>query len=76
MVTESKEQKSIKIFSDSQSAIQLAKNSTFHVRTKHLDIKYHFIRSLLEEDVFTLEKIHIGQNPTDMLTKAVTVKKL
>ena len=53
-----KKQENVKIFYDSQSAVQLAKNSAFHARTKHIDIKYHFIWLLLEEDVFTLEKIH------------------
>ena len=28
---------------DSQSAIQLAKNLVFHAKTKHIDVKYHFI---------------------------------
>eukprot|EP00253_Pinus_taeda_P035207 PITA_35207 len=31
------------LYSDSQSAIHLAKNSTFHSRTKHIQLKYHFI---------------------------------
>ena len=36
------------LHSDSQSAIHLAKNSAFHSRTKHIDLRYHFIRSLIE----------------------------
>uniref|UniRef100_A0A803MU96 CCHC-type domain-containing protein n=1 Tax=Chenopodium quinoa TaxID=63459 RepID=A0A803MU96_CHEQI len=39
------------------SAIHLAKNSAFHSRTKHIGIRYHFIRSLLEDEVLTLKKI-------------------
>ena len=68
--------KNVKIFSYNQSAIRLVKNSAFHARTKHIDIKYHFTRSFLKKDVFTLENIHISQNPADMLTKAVTREKL
>ena len=71
-----KEQDNSKLFSDSQSAIHLAKNAAFHSRTKHIDIKYHFIRSLLEDGQFTLEKIHTKDNPADMFTKVVTVEKL
>ena len=71
-----KEQDSCQLFSDSQSAIHLVKNSAFHSRTKHIDVKYHFIRSLLEEEQFTLEKIHTKNNPADMMTKDVTVEKL
>ena len=64
------------LYSDSQSAIHLAKNSTFHSRTKHIHLKYHFIRSVLEDGELKLEKIHTSQNPADMLTKVVTREKL
>ena len=64
------------LHSDSQSAIHLAKNSAFHSRTKHIDTRYHFIRSLLEDEVLTLKKIVGSKNPADMLTKTVTTDKL
>ena len=64
------------LYSDSQSAIHLAKNSAFHSRTKHIQLKYHFIRSVLEDGQLKLEKIHTSQNPADMLTKVVTRDKL
>jgi hypothetical protein len=62
--------------SDSQSAIHLANNSAFHSRTKHIDIRYHFIRTMLEEGSFKLEKIHTNKNPADMLTKSLPKEKL
>ena len=46
------------LYSDSQSAIHLAKNSTFHSRSKHIHLKYHFIRSVLEDGELKLENIH------------------
>jgi hypothetical protein len=64
------------LHSDSQSAIHLAKNSAFHSRTKHIDLRYHFIRSLIEDEVLTLRKILGSKNPADMLTKVVTIDKL
>ena len=64
------------LYSDSQSAIHLAKNSAFHSRTKHIGLRYHFIRSLLEDEVLKLEKIQGTKNPADMLTKTVTIDKL
>ena len=64
------------LYSYSQSAIHLAKNSKFHSRTKHIHLKYHFIRSVLENGQLKLEKIHASQNPVDMLTKVVTREKL
>jgi len=64
------------LYSDSQSAIHLAKNSAFHSRTKHIGLRYHFIRSLLEDEVLTLIKIQGSKNPTDMLTKVVAINIL
>ena len=42
-------QEEITIFFDSQSAFQLAKNQVYHSRTKHIDIRYHFIREILQD---------------------------
>jgi hypothetical protein len=70
-----KQEKNV-LHSDSQSAIHLAKNSAFHSRTKHIGLRYHFVRSLLEDGVLTLEKIQGSKNPADMLTKTVTTEKL
>lgn len=64
------------LYSDSQSAIFLAKNPAFHSRTKHIQIRYHFIRSLLDDGQLLLEKICGSKNPADMLTKGVTLEKL
>ena len=64
------------LYNDSQSTIHLAKNSAFHSRTKHIQLKYHFIRSVLEDRQLKLEKINTSQNPVDMLTKVVTGEKL
>ena len=61
---------------DSQSVIHLSKNPSFHSRTKHIQLRYHFIRSLLEDGILKLEKISGAQNPADMLTKTVTIDKL
>ncbi|CAA0825140.1 G-type lectin S-receptor-like serine/threonine-protein kinase [Striga hermonthica] len=56
--------------SDSQSAIHLAKNLAFHSRTKHIEVKYHFIRQLLEKKMLQLKKVRGDRNPAEMLTKA------
>lgn len=64
------------MYSDSQNAIHLEKNSTFSSRTKHIDLLYHFIISLLEDEVLTSKKIEGSRNPKDMLTKAITFEKI
>ena len=64
------------LHSDSHSANFLAKNLAFHLKSKHIQTKYHFIRYLVENKLVILEKICGSKNLTDMLTKGVTIKKL
>jgi len=64
------------LFSGSQSAICLAKNPILHSKCKHIELKYHFIRNLINDGDFILLKIPGVENPADMLTKTVTTTKL
>ena len=61
---------------DSMSIIYLAKNQVYHAWTKHIDVRFHFVREILEESDLVLEKIHVKENPADMLTKVVSGDKL
>jgi len=70
------EQETIDIYSDSQSAIALAKNAVHHDRTKHIEIKYHFISELIYSGLIRVKKIATETNPTDIFTKVVPVGKL
>lgn len=65
----------IVVFSDSQSAIQLCKNHVFHDRTKHIDVRYHYIRDVVEKEQVLLEKIPSEVNPADMGTKCLSPDK-
>jgi hypothetical protein len=71
-----KKQENNRLYCDSQSVIHLAKKSSFHSKTKHIQLRYHFIQSSLEDGKLKTEKIHTSQNPADMLTKGVTREKL
>jgi len=42
---------------DSESAIQPSKNPVFHDRSKHIDVRYHYIRECIEEDRVKLESV-------------------
>ena len=56
---------------DSQSAIHLCKNPMFHSKSKHIDVRYHWIRNVFEEKQLQLQKIHTDDNGADMLTKTL-----
>ncbi|CAL1389415.1 unnamed protein product [Linum trigynum] len=63
------------LFYDSQSAIHLAKNASFHARSKHIDVRYHWIRDVLEMKQLQLEKLHTNKNGSDMCTKTLPREK-
>ena len=65
----------ITIYCDSQSAIYLTKDQMFHERTKHIAVKYHFIRGAAARGDVKVCKISTHDNPADMLTKSVPVAK-
>ncbi|KAK6123380.1 hypothetical protein DH2020_042881 [Rehmannia glutinosa] len=63
------------VFSDSQSGIQLCKNLVFHDRTKHIDVRFHFIRDIVSKGLICLEKVASQYNPVDMGTKCLPLSK-
>ena len=65
----------VDVFCDSQSGIHLARNQTFHERTKHIDVKLLFVREILESGEVNLKKISTDHNPADALTKALSRPK-
>lgn len=56
---------------DSNRAIDLAKNHRIYQRSKHIDIRYHFIRSHVDV-TFQLEYISTNNNLADIMTKQLT----
>jgi len=71
-----KEQDDSLLFNDSQNAIFLAKNPILHSRCKHIALKYHFIKNLINDGDLFLLKISGAKNPTNMSTKTVITTKL
>ena len=67
---------SVSIHADNQGAIKLAKNPVFHQRSKHIDIKYHFIRSELQLGTISVHCIVSEENLADIFTKPVSINKL
>ncbi|KAD4981808.1 hypothetical protein E3N88_18479 [Mikania micrantha] len=58
------------IYVDNTAAIAVTKNPVQHSKTKHIDIKYHFIRDCFEKKLIDVVKIHTDHQKADLFTKA------
>ncbi|TPX54571.1 DNA-directed DNA polymerase [Powellomyces hirtus] len=63
------EQTAVIIYEDNQIAIKLAANPTHHQRTKHIDVRYHFLRDLVGNERIHLQYIESKLMLADALTK-------
>jgi hypothetical protein len=59
------------IFEDNQGAIALSQNPKDHSRTKHIDIKYHYIREKVAEKQLEIQYCATGEMTADTLTKSL-----
>ena len=64
----------ISIFCDNTSAISISKNPVMHSKTKHILIKYHFLREQVLEQKIKLEYVPSKEQVSDILTKPLPKK--
>jgi hypothetical protein len=62
------------IFGDNEASIFLAKNKQVSNRTKHIDIREHFIRECVEEGSIELKKVDTASNKSDIMTKNLPLR--
>ena len=67
-------QKHLTIYCDNTSAINISKNPVQHSRTKHIEIRHHFIRELVEDGTLTFEFIYTDDQKADLFTKPLNSK--
>jgi len=63
------------LYEDNQSCIKLTSNPEYHKRTKHIDIKHHFIREKVQDGTVQLKYIHTTDQEADILTKSLSTSK-
>ncbi|GKD58053.1 hypothetical protein Tco_1295562 [Tanacetum coccineum] len=63
--------RSVVVNCDNQSAIYLSRNAMFHERMKHINVRYHFIREIVESREIEVAKIGTEDNAADAFTKVV-----
>ncbi|WVZ58331.1 hypothetical protein U9M48_008612 [Paspalum notatum var. saurae] len=60
---------------DNKSGIELGKNPVLHSRSKHIDIKFHFIRDCVEKRQVILDQVGTSQQLADVFTKPLGKNK-
>lgn len=61
----------LRLFADNAGAIALSKEGANHTRTKHIDLRYHFIRAHIEAGTFLPEWLSTHRNTADIFTKCL-----
>ena len=64
----------VSVLCDNQSAIDLSKNPVQHSRSKHIDIRYHFIKDQVEQGTIQLEYVGTRDQISDILTKPLSTE--
>ncbi|MCO5582140.1 hypothetical protein L7F22_036030 [Adiantum nelumboides] len=64
------------IYTDSQSALAVARNPVFHACTKHIEVHYHYVRERLSTGEINLAYVPTQNNLADLFTKALSCEKL
>lgn len=62
----------LKLLIDNASAIKLAKNPEFHKRSKHIEVRHHFVREKYNEGIIDLEHVDGKNQIADVMTKPLT----
>lgn len=70
-----KDAQTVKLYVDNQGAQALAENPQFHQRTKHIDVRYHWIREQVEHQIVDLYYVPTAEMAADGLTKSLAITK-
>ena len=65
----------IDLLCNNQGVIALAKDNKFHARTKHINLRHHFIREAVEEEKIKVTYIPTNENVVDIFTKVLARPK-
>lgn len=61
----------VPLYIDNNSALKLTRNPEFHSRSKHIDVKHHFVREKVEAGLIDTQRVNTKDNLADVFTKAL-----
>ena len=64
----------MKLMIDNKSAISLTKNPVLHGRSKHIDVRFHFLRNLTKDEVIDIEHCGTNEQLADIMTKPLRLE--
>ena len=62
----------IELFVDNEGAIALTNNPLSSARTKHIDVRFHFIREVVRSKTISVKYVPTKEQHADILTKVLT----
>ena len=62
----------VTLYCDNTSAINISKNHVMHIKAKHIAIKYHYVRELVQDKEIKMEYVHTKEQIADIFTKALS----
>jgi hypothetical protein len=65
----------IVIHCDNQSCIKLTKNPVFHDKSKHIEMRYHYVRDMVQKNVLNIQYVPTVEQTTDIFTKPLSLTK-
>ena len=62
-------------FEDNQAAIKLSKNDVNHKKSKHIEVRYHYVRECVQNKLIHLEYLQTKEMLADILTKPLSANR-
>ena len=63
------------IHCDNQSCIKLSENPVFHDRLKHIEMRYHYVRDMVQKNILSIQYFLTAEQIADILTKPLSLTK-
>jgi hypothetical protein len=60
------------ILCDNQSCIKMTKNHVFHDKSKHIEIRYHYIHDMVQRGAIKIQYVNMDEQVSDVLTKPLS----